>query len=81
MVAIEGAGAGWKFVEPRAVSGIASTEEILMNKKPKTRAAKTSLTLKTEAVKRLTGDMLKDVAGGMIPATRVSHCATACTDC
>ncbi|MCE9578606.1 MAG: hypothetical protein K8W52_36100 [Deltaproteobacteria bacterium] len=53
-----------------------------MTKKQNNRNAKpAALTLKTEAVKRLTSNMLKDVAGGMIPLTRHSACATACTDC
>jgi len=53
-----------------------------VNKKQNNRTVKpAALTLKTEAVKRLTSDMLKDVAGGMIPQTRHSECNTACIYC
>lgn len=48
-----------------------------MNKKKTTKAI--NLVVKKETVVHLTTDMLKNVAGGAIPLTRISHCASACT--
>lgn len=51
-----------------------------MNRTTK-RAKPIKLELKRDTVATLTGDMLKQVAGGMIPLTKHSACASACTDC
>lgn len=47
----------------------------------KTTSNKKPLQLKKETIQLLTTDMLKQVAGGMIPATKQSFCTTACTNC
>jgi hypothetical protein len=52
-----------------------------MNKKS-TGVKRVKLSLSKETVLNLTSDMLKNVAGGMIPETRISACYTACIkDC
>jgi hypothetical protein len=58
-----------------------ATREIPMNKKS-TGVKRVKLSLSKETVLNLTSDMLKNVAGGMIPETRISACYTACIkDC
>jgi hypothetical protein len=52
-----------------------------MNKKTKTGAKRTKLSLGKETVASLTSDMLKIVAGGARPETKHSACATFCIDC
>jgi hypothetical protein len=52
-----------------------------MNKKMKTSDQRMKLSLRKETVASLTSDMLKNVAGGMIPETRHSACATFCSNC
>jgi hypothetical protein len=50
-----------------------------MNKNKKSAGIKPiKLKLARETVGNLTGDMLRNVAGGAIPETRVSACYTAC---
>jgi hypothetical protein len=52
-----------------------------MNKKASKRVTALKLELKKDTVARLTPDMLKQVAGGMIPETKQSHCVTFCINC
>ena len=49
-----------------------------MNKKSSTGGKQIKLSLGKETVANLTSDMLKIVAGGAIPLTRISGCYTAC---
>lgn len=52
-----------------------------MNKKSSKQVTALKLALKKDTVASLTADMLKQVAGGMIPETKHSACVTFCINC
>lgn len=49
-----------------------------MNKKTSHRVKAIKLELKKDTVASLTPEMLKHVAGGAVPETRISACESAC---
>jgi hypothetical protein len=69
---------GLEMARAAAVAPSQSRGEITMNKNNKSSVKRVKLALRKETVQDLTGDMLKVVAGGMIPETRISACFTAC---